>query len=464
MDAVNRYWQIVRVLVLTRGLVVFLLSLFYLLAIFLAMILEDDKRTSIILVLSAIPACAFCAIATERVVLYSTAGASLGLPRQTELLRHSQIAVLSIFVGVPASAALLYGAQASLAALLLVPAALGTLFALKGRWVFVAWIVLAVGSRLFSDSLSAPLSELGNPVVRSGLVLASMATLYWWLGLANRTEKHPRGISSSLSDARHESNAASLGDTVGLTSAQIEILEQTYDREITDVTSGIGDVGIGSRTLALGMAIDVRPNWRGVARMVGFGWVALLALHLYAGRNARDTLYLWIAIFAASALFSRFSALRMAWQLHGTEEAILVLSPRWPPAAHVKRLFAELIVECQIGVWLTWVLVILPFVVLGWLGRLEAGASILLLFATSCGASGALLFTLSRPHIKELSASTILLLLCAACGVASYFFGVVALPYARALGIGLIVLPLIIGALSFSLRPLQFPVRIVSKQ
>jgi len=56
---------------------------------------------------------------------------------------------------------------------------------------------------------------------------------------------------------------------------------------------------------------------------------------------------------------------------------------------------------------------------------------------------------LSRPHIKELSASTILLLLCAACGVASLFFGVVALPYARAFGIGLILLPLIIGALSF---------------
>jgi hypothetical protein len=463
MDAVNRYWQIVRVLVLTRGLVVFLLSLFYLLAVFLAVTLEGDKRTSIVLVLSAIPACAFLAIATERVVLYSTAGASLGLPQQAELLRNSQIAVLTIFVGVPASAALLYGAQASLAALLLVPAALGALFALKGRWVFVAWIALAIGSRFFSDSLGALLSELGNPAVRLGLILASIATFYWWLGLASRTEKRARGTSTSLADARHESNAASMGDTVGLTAAQVEILEQTYDREIADVTSGIGDVGITSRALALGMGIDVRPNWRGVARMVGFGWAALLALHLIAGRNARDTLYLWIAIFAASALFSRFTALRMAWQLHGTEEAFLVLSPRWPPAAHIKRLFAELIVKCQIGVWLAWVLIILPFVVLGWLGRLEAGASILLLFATSCGASGALLFTVSLPHIKELSASTILLLLCAACGVASYFFGVVALPHARALGIGLILLPLIIGALSFSLRPLQFPVRIVSK-
>jgi hypothetical protein len=463
MDAVNRYWQVVRVLVLARGLVVFLLSLFYLLAVFLAMTLEDDKRNSIILVLSAIPACAFCAIATERVVLYATAGASLGLPRQTELLRNGQMAVLSIFVGVPASAALLYGAQASLAALLLVPAALGALFALKGRWVFVAWIALAVGSHFFSDSLGALLSELGNPVVRLGLILASIATFYWWLGLASRTEKRARAVSTSLSDARHESNAASMGDTVGLTGSQVEILEQTYDREITDVTAGISDAAITSRALALGMAIDVRPNWRGVVRMVGLGWLALVVLHLIAGRNARDTLYLWIGIFAASALFSRFTALRMAWQLHGTEEAFLVLSPRWPAAAHVKRLFAELIIMCQIGVWLTWVLIILPFIVFGWLGRLEAGASILLLFATSCGASGALLFALSRPHIKELSASTILLLLCAACGVACYFFGVVALPYARALGIGLILLPLIIGALSFSVQPLQFPVQIVTK-
>jgi hypothetical protein len=463
MDAVNRYWQIVRALVLARGLVVAMLALFYLLAALLALMLESDKKAALVLVLCAIPACGFLATATERVIQYSVTDAALGLPRHAELLRRTQWVILGLVVGIPACIALGYGAEVSYAALLLVPAALGVLLALKARWLFAVWIVVAVASR-FSYSLGGIVPGLSNPVVRLGLIGASLAGLYWWLGLASRIETRARGASLVLADARHEASATFISETMGLTAAQVDGLERAYDREITEVSAGVGDAGISGRALALGLGIDVRPRLRGIAQVMGLGWVVLLGLHLIDRRGLRDNLYLWVAIFAASALFARINALRTAWQSRGDEEALLLLTPRWPDARSVKRLIAELIVKCQVGAWITWILIILPFSVLGWLGRLETGVSILFLAATSCGGSGAFLFALSRPHTKPTSATTILLLLCAACGVGFVLFGEIAVPHARILGASLIVLPLIIGAASFSLRRLQFPVHLVSKR
>jgi hypothetical protein len=244
----------------------------------------------------------------------------------------------------------------------------------------------------------------------------------------------------------------------------VDALEQTYDREIATATSGISEAGISSRALSLGIAFDARIYWRGVAKMVGFGWVVLGVLHFFPSRSLRDTGFLWIVFFAVSAIVSRLTSLRAAWQSRVVEESLLKLSPRWPTSRQSKRLFLELIIQSQAGVWLTWILIILPFAVLRWLGPLQVGASILLLFAASCGTSGTLLVTLSRPLIKPISIPTIVLLLCTACGVIAFYYGVVAEPSARILGIGLIVMPLIVGGLSFSLRQLQFPAQTAIKQ
>jgi hypothetical protein len=463
MDAVNRYWQIVRALVFARGLIVVLLGLFYLLAMMLSITLEADKKASIILVLSAIPACGFLATATERVVQYSLAGASLGIPRHVEFLRNGQIAVMCLFVGIPACVGLKYGGLLSHAALLVVPAAGGVFLALKARWVFAAWIVLAVGTR-FSFAQGDALLGLNTPAVRIALIMVSLGILYRWLGLPSRTEKRARGVSTVLADARHEASATSISDAIGTERSQVELLDKAYEREIDEVTAGITDAGLMSRALALGLAIDVRPNWRGIAIMIGIGWVVLFILHFVYRHDVRGTVYIWIAFFAASALFSRVKSVHQAWQRHGAEAALLVLSPRWPGEGQVKQILVEMLVKSQVGVWLTWIFIILPYVVLGWLGQTEAGASILLMGATSCGASGALLLALSRRYFKELSFMSIALLLCSAGGACVYLFGAVAVPYARSVGTTIIILPLIVGGLCFSFRPLQFPVRIVSKQ
>ena len=463
MDAVNRYWQLVRALVLARGLIVVLLGLFYVLAMILSITLQGEQKASSILVLSAIPACGFLATATERVVLHSIAGASLGIPRHVEFLRNGQIAVLCLFIGIPACFGLLYGAPLSHAALLLVPAAMGVIVALKGRWAFGIWIAFAIGTR-FVPSSGGILPGLNNPVVQTALIMGSLGILYWWLGLPRRTETRARGVSAVLTDARHEASATSIADAIGTPSDQVDLLEKAYEREIDEVTAGISDAGLTSRALALGLAIDVRPNWRGIARMIGIGWIILFLLHWVYGHDVRGTVYIPIALLAVSALFSRVTAVRRAWQRHGAEAALLVLSPRWPQERQVKQVLVKMLVKSQVGTWLTWIVIILPYVILGWLDQSAAGASILFLGATSCGATGAFLLALSRRHFKELSWMSIALLLCSAAGVCVYLLGAAAMSYATSLGMALIVLPLIFGGLCFSFRPLQFPVRIVSKQ
>lgn len=106
-----------------------------------------------------------------------------------------------------------------------------------------------------------------------------------------------------------------------------------------------------------------------------------------------------------------------------------------------------LLVNSQVGAWLAWIIIILPYGLLGWLSQTEAGASILLMCATTTGASGVLLLALSRLHFKEISFITIALLLCSAGGVCVYIFGTAAVPYARSVGSITIVLPLLVGCL-----------------
>jgi hypothetical protein len=463
MDAVVRYWQVLRALVLARPFILFVLALFYLLAGFLTLASEPGKKASIIAIMSAIPACGVFAIATQRIIEYTVAASALGIPRHSESLRVGQLWLVGIFVGIPASVAAAYGGDLSYVVLLLVPAASGVLLAIYSRWVFLIWIVVAVTTR-FSYSFGAWMPGLSNPWIRAILVGLSLIVLYWWLGLANRIAQRSLGASLLMADVKHELSTASIGEALGADPGQYELYEKAYDRGITAIVAGVTDSSITKRALQIGLAMPGRTNPRLIAIMTAICLAALLFFHLRNPRTAELSAYLGFSLLAAMSLFGQLMAVMEAWKARATEEALLVLTPRWPPQSQVKRLFLQIALERQSGTWAVWLLVSLPAWFLGWIESKELVTSVLIMVAAGCGASGTLLLVLSRKVLKEVSLLTIVSLLCGAGGAVVYLFGSAGMAHAQIVGVGMILVPLAVGALSFATRPLQFPVQIVSKQ
>jgi hypothetical protein len=139
------------------------------------------------------------------------------------------------------------------------------------------------------------------------------------------------------------------------------------------------------------------------------------------------------------------------------------LTPRWPAQDKLKSLFLQIILERQGGTWAAWILVSLFATVLGWVGVEELLSVVIMIAASSC-ATGALMLALSRKVFKEVSLLTIVALLCGAVGTGAFLVGGDAMAHGQLFGLSLILAPIAVGALSFSMRPLQFPVRVVNKQ
>jgi hypothetical protein len=462
MDAINRNWQVLRALVFARPFIVVVLALFYVVAGFLILMLEPDKKVSVILIMSAIPACGVFAISTQRVIQYTAEASYLGIPRHRESIRVGQLWLLGVFVGIPAAIAAVLGGNLSYIVLLLVPAASGVLLAIYARWVFFIWITVAVTTR-FNYSFGAWMPGLGNPWIRAILVCLSVAVLYWWLGLANRTAR--RSLPSPvIADARHESTAVSIGQALGADPKQYALYEKAYDRGITAIVAGITDSGITKRALQVGLAMPGRTNWRFIGVMVAISLVALLFLHLKNPHAVQPTGYLGITLLAAMSLFGQLNAIMQACKARAIEESLLVLTPRWPAQDKMKSLFLQIILERQSGAWAAWILISLFATVLGWVSVEELFICVVIMIAAGSCATGALMLALSRRVFKEISLLTIAMLLCGAAGTGVFLVGDDAIAYGQILGLSLILVPIAVGTLSFSMRPLQFPVRMINKR
>jgi hypothetical protein len=462
MDAIGKYSRVVYVLLLERGLIIVLLAAFYAVAAFLAIVLDSAKTANVILIMAAIPACGLAAIASERVSLCSADCAILGVPSSARILRNGQVVILGLIVGVPICLALLYGAKVDMAALLIIPAAFGTLLVQRGRWSGIVWIVLVVGANVFPTASQRLVSAAAVPTLRWVAIVVGVVLLHRWLGLAERIRKRTVGHDLSPIDRRLETAAVVTG-APSLTQRQIDKLGQAYDQEIDQVGREIADGRITYKALAVGLSIVTTSNWRGWAQTVGIAWAILCAAHFGLKPRFQQVVFIWMIISAAGALFSRLGTIRLAWHSFAAEESLLLLTPKWPNAESVKRFFLKLMLRNQTGAWIGWVLVIAPFIALGWIGLPQAEISIVLLLSVSSGSSGALLFALSRPHHEGISISTIGFLVCAVVGVATFLFGSAGFPHARWAGIALILVPLLWGGLSFVSRPLQFPVQVIYK-
>jgi hypothetical protein len=207
-----------------------------------------------------------------------------------------------------------------------------------------------------------------------------------------------------------------------------------------------------------------RTNWRFIGVMVAISLVALLFLHLKNPHAVQPTGYLGITLLAAMSLFGQLNAIMQACKARAIEESLLVLTPRWPAQDKMKSLFLQIILERQSGAWAAWILISLFATVLGWVSVEELFICVVIMIAAGSCATGALMLALSRRVFKEISLLTIAMLLCGAAGTGVFLVGDDAIAYGQILGLSLILVPIAVGTLSFSMRPLQFPVRMINKR
>jgi hypothetical protein len=235
-----------------------MLGLFYVAAGLLSLTIDDSKNAAILVVMmAAIPTCGFFALATERLIQYSGAGSFLGIPNHVAGLRRGQVDLMCLLIGIPGVIAMMKGAPFNLAALLFVSAAMGVLLTLYARWAFALWIVFAVLGRIANSYHLA--ADFSSPIILNVLIAASIPILWWWLSLAFRVEARAQ-VSRPLADARHERTIESRGEALAVDVARLANHEESTDRAIASVISGISDSGLTSRALSLGLGFDLRPR------------------------------------------------------------------------------------------------------------------------------------------------------------------------------------------------------------
>ena len=460
MDAIKRHWQVIRALLLARPLVVVMLGLFYPVGWLIALTSDAPKKGVVILVMAAIPACGFFALATERLIQFSAAGSSLGIPGHVPALRHGQIDVMCLVIGVPAIIALLEGAPFNSSALLCVPAAAGVFLTLYARWIFPIWIILFVSSRVAESYHFA--ADFTSPVIQVALLVASVPTLIWWLGLASRVQARTRPLLR-LADRRHERTVEARGEALAVDSDRLTRYEESLDRALTSIVAGVNDTGPSSDAFSLGLGFDLRPRWTRIVKVVAVGLLLIVILQDTQRRNLESGLYLTMTAFAGLNLLSRLQIVLAHWKIRDAEESLLYLTPRWPEPGRVKALFVEIMLQSQVGTWLIWAALSLVVFWLGWIRDEYRADCIFVMFAASGAACSSFLAALSRRGVREFSWVTVLILLCCASGVAVFVWGPLLAQHAQVLGVGLVGAPLIVSSICFWYRPLQLPVQRVSK-
>jgi hypothetical protein len=305
-------------------------------------------------------------------------------------------------------------------------------------------------------------ADFTSPVIRGALIVASIPILIWWLRLAVRVAARTQA-SGPLADARHERTVATRGEALAVDAERLARYEESLDRVVTSAVAGVGDAGLSSRALSLGLGFDLRPRWTGIGKSVAVGWLLIAILNATGRRQLQDGAYVALTAFSGVNLFARLQIAQASWKARGAEESLLCLTPRWPKQGGIKTLFVEIMLQSQIGTWLVWAS--LSFVVfwLDWIHEEYRAACIFALFGASVGACSAFMAALSRRDVREFSATAAFILLCCACGVVVFVWGPLVASHARSWGMGLVAAPLIASSIRFRTRPLQFPVQRVAK-
>ena len=455
MDAVTPLRKVLFELLIRRPTVPCILSLFYILAAWLASSGEVGSHSGLLVaVLAAIPAAGFCAIATERLVRYAAAAGELGLPRHATTLSVAQLALLLLFVVAPWLAAIRLGAPGlAAAALLLGGAAVGTLLVGMGWLVALliptAWVLNAAFGR--------PEDWLSLPVVQFLAVAGSLVAFWRWSHLPARASLMAPTIHVAYADAEHERLDEEMRDGTSASPTKLAEQEKFEDEFVADAVRGVATGRLSSAGLALGLGYWSGTAWRAVAICVALGVIAVTMARNDVLLRQPHVVYVCLCLGAGFLGLTRVSTIVQCWKRSAAEQGLLVLTPRWPATKQVKAVFLETMVRVQTGAVVGWFGISAILIGLKWIDLDEAAYGALYVITAMLVACSYLSILLGSSVAKEWQFSSNVTALLAIAGVILFQFGSPLGTIYRIAGVAAFLIPSLISFAFFHLRPLQFP-------
>jgi hypothetical protein len=446
MDAVKPLWQLFIVTVLKRPGIFALLTLFYLVGLFVA---AGSARRDIWLglaVLFAFPTAGIAGVVTERLGLLCESAGALGIPCHAERVRRFQLLALLI-IAIPVVLAAAAGENVlPVAAILGGAAVLGVWLASRGFFVVVC-IVAAILLRDFAGWLE-------NSYVQAGLLAFELWVLTRWLRMPFDVEAAAAVQVRTLADARHE-------DLEKPREGAVPEPEQpsAYDLALDEMVAKHGyRAGHPTTAADLGFALGLDAPASLRAKLI---WTGVACAVVLVSHFLRESVAGYVAVlFVASIMaFNRASVLYEAWRGSGGEQSLLHLAPSWPRPDALKPALATMVAECLPGAWLVWLVTTAVALAVGVIPAAGAVWSLSGMAAVSATIVGSLGAVLTRPKRRNWRLSSVLAFVVAATGSVALAAAQLGVPLFVALV--LLVAPAVVGGVLFWRRSLPFPVNLV---
>ena len=447
----KRVWQLLKVLLLQRWGILLLLALFYAMALLL-MIGQDpaQPRTFGIALLLAFPTAGVLGLATERVVAVCSNAGELGIPRHAASVVGAQVTILVATIGIPLAAGGLYGHDlVTLAAVLCVAAAIGAIFSMK-PWVIGVVIAGAFFIRGHEEWIA-------KPSIAGLLVAMAMWALYVWSRLPWKVEANGASQVTAFAGTDHEATDVDMAAALDIPTDSLG----RYEHDLTDLVEAHKYEparGLSLSSFAVALGFDALPHVRPTAFSIAAAVVALLANH-FLKLMQETPCYLLVVFFCGAAIVGGASIVFEVWRRTRAEQGLLVLMPRWPADAAIKRLFVAAVAWKLPGAWAVFCAASVTALVLhsvSWTTAMNAGVALL---AASVAAAAELWLVLASRSLRKWRWSTLVVGVSAVAGGVSFAVGLGGNAGRWMSVLFLLAIPAAAYA-ALAIRPLQFPANV----
>jgi len=410
---VSRALRVLAQLLFHRPLILVLLSLVYVVGVFMFIVMDTGKRGMVVAVFVGLATVGLAAVLTERIARHSYQAGSLGLPNHARLMRLTQAWFLGLFVAAPIIAVIALGAGALAATTTLTAAAaLGIFLATYGGFWLIVLVLLGKVAPLGDWIMLAPVQ---------GVIVVFGALLIWrWFDLPAQRERMGALQQILLADARHEDTQSDdAAQAPGTDSAVPDPIDTFVASEMERIQSWRTTPSM----LALGIGYSVGSKWKHVGWGIVIAIVALFVWHL-VHRAQPPALAYWMATgLCCYALVGRLQGVLQAWMSSAVEQSLLRLAPRCPDARSIKKAVVLTTFLVQRGSIAFWAAITALATLLSWIQTSEALLGGTAVFATSLAFSGSAWAVLSHRRIREWRFSTIALVLTVAAGAGTLALG-----------------------------------------